>query len=33
VPGEQRAIELAGEVVVWAERVELREVPDGPPEQ
>jgi hypothetical protein len=33
VSGEQRAIELAGEVVVWAERVELREVPDGPPEQ
>jgi hypothetical protein len=33
VPHEQRAIELAGEVVVWAERVELREVPDGPPEQ
>jgi hypothetical protein len=33
VADEQRAIELAGEVVVWAERVELREVPDGPPEQ
>jgi hypothetical protein len=33
VPDEQRAIELAGEIVVWAERVELREVPDGPPEQ
>ena len=33
VPDEKRAIELAGEVVVWAERVELREVPDGPPEQ
>ena len=33
VPDEKRAIERAGEVVVWAERVELREVPDGPPEQ
>ncbi|GAA3336284.1 YciI family protein [Amorphoplanes nipponensis] len=33
VPDERRAIERAGEVVVWAERVELREVPDGPPEQ
>jgi hypothetical protein len=33
VPDEQRAIELAGEIVVWAERVELRESPDGPPEQ
>jgi len=33
VASEQRAIERAGEVVVWAERVELREVPDGPPEQ
>jgi hypothetical protein len=33
VPDEQRAIERAGQVVVWAERVELREVPDGPPEQ
>ena len=33
VANEQRAIERAGEVVVWAERVELREVPDGPPEQ
>jgi hypothetical protein len=33
VPDVERAIELAGEVVVWAERVELREVPDGPPEQ
>jgi hypothetical protein len=27
-----RAVELASQVVVWAERVELREVPDGPPE-
>ncbi len=33
VRDEARAIELAGKVVVWAERVELREVPDGPPEQ
>ena len=33
VAGEARAIELAGQVVVWAQRVELREVPDGPPEQ
>jgi hypothetical protein len=33
VPGEARAVELASQVVVWAERVELREVPDGPPEQ
>ena len=33
VAGEARAIELASRVVVWAERVELREVPDGPPEQ
>jgi len=33
VGSEQRAIERAGEVVVWAERVELREVPEGPPEQ
>ncbi|MEU8612797.1 YciI family protein [Actinoplanes sp. NPDC048791] len=33
VKDEQRAIERAGQIVVWAERVELREVPDGPPEQ
>jgi hypothetical protein len=33
VKDEARAIELASEVVVWAERIELREVPDGPPEQ
>ena len=33
VPDEKRAIELAGQVVVWAERVELRAVPDGPPEE
>lgn len=33
VPDEARAIELAGRVVVWAERVELREVPDAPAEQ
>jgi hypothetical protein len=32
VADEKRAIERAGEVVVWAERVELREVPAGPPE-
>jgi hypothetical protein len=33
VKDEARVIELASQVVVWAERVELREVPDGPPEQ
>ena len=33
VAGEARAIELAGRVVEWAQRVELREAPDGPPEQ
>jgi len=33
VADERRAVERAGEVVVWAERVELRQVPDGPPEQ
>ncbi|MDT4990757.1 MAG: hypothetical protein QOH97_649 [Actinoplanes sp.] len=33
VAGEARAVELASRVVVWAERVEVREVPDGPPEQ
>ena len=33
VRDEARAIELASQVVSWAERVELREVPDGPPEQ
>ena len=27
-----RAVELASKVVVWAERVELRPVPAGPPE-
>jgi hypothetical protein len=32
VKDEARAIELASRVVVWAERVELREVPDSPPE-
>jgi hypothetical protein len=31
VADEARAIELASRVVVWAEKVELREVPDGPP--
>jgi hypothetical protein len=30
VADEARAIELASQVVVWAERVELREVPDVP---
>jgi hypothetical protein len=30
--GLDRAVELASQVVVWAERVELREVPDAPPE-
>jgi hypothetical protein len=33
VPDEQRAIERASEIVVWADRMELREVQDGPPEQ
>ena len=33
VTDEKRAVELAGRVAVWAERVELRAVPDGPPEQ
>jgi hypothetical protein len=32
VADEARAIELASRVVVWAERVELRETPDAPPE-
>lgn len=31
VADEARAIELASRVVVWAEHVELREVPEGPP--
>ena len=30
VADEARALELAGRVVVWAERVELRAVPDAP---
>ena len=33
VRDEARAVELASQVVVWAQRAELREVPDGPPEQ
>jgi len=33
VADEKRAVELAARVAVWAERVELRAVPDGPPEQ
>nr|BFE69366.1 YciI family protein [Actinoplanes digitatis] len=33
VADERRAIERAGEVVVWADRVELREVAASPPEQ
>lgn len=32
VKDEARAVELAGRIVTWAQRVELREVPDGPPE-
>jgi hypothetical protein len=32
VADEARAVELASKVVVWARRVELRAVPDGPPE-
>ena len=30
VKDETRAVELAGRVVVWAQKVELRAVPDGP---
>jgi hypothetical protein len=33
VESEQRAIELASQVVVWAGRVELRETQDAPPER
>jgi hypothetical protein len=33
VPDEARAIELAGRIVVWSRRVEVRAVPDGPPQQ
>jgi hypothetical protein len=33
VKDEDRALELASQVVVWAERVELREAPDAPAEQ
>jgi hypothetical protein len=33
VADEARAVALASRVVVWAEKVELREVPDGPPQQ
>lgn len=32
VADEARAVELAGKVVVWARRVELRRVADAPPE-
>jgi hypothetical protein len=32
VADEARAVELASKVVVWAQRVELRQVPAGPPE-
>jgi hypothetical protein len=32
VKDEDRAVELAAQVAVWAGRVELREVPDGPAE-
>jgi len=31
VKDEARAIELAGRVAVWAQKVELRSIPDGPP--
>jgi hypothetical protein len=33
VENEARAVELAEQVVVWAERVELRQVADAPSEQ
>ncbi|MCO8273147.1 YciI family protein [Actinoplanes sp. TRM 88003] len=32
VAGEERAVELAGRVAHWSRKVELREVPDGPPD-
>ena len=32
VADEARAVELAGRIVRWAEKVELREAPDVPPE-
>ena len=32
VADEARAVELAGRIAHWAEKVELREVPDVPPE-
>jgi hypothetical protein len=32
VADEARLIELAGRILPWAQRVELRGVPDGPPE-
>ena len=33
VPDLDRAVELASQVIVYAQKVELREVPDGPPPQ
>ena len=33
VPDLDRAIELATQIVAYAEKVELREVPDAPPER
>jgi hypothetical protein len=33
VKDEDRLVEIASRVVVYAGRVEFREVPDGPPEQ
>jgi hypothetical protein len=32
VKDESRAVELAGRVAVWAQKVEIRGIPDGPPE-
>ncbi|MET0416180.1 MAG: YciI family protein [Actinoplanes sp.] len=32
VADEARAVELAGRIAVWSQKVELRAVPDGPPE-
>jgi hypothetical protein len=32
VKDEERAVELAGRIAVWSGKVELRAVPDGPPE-
>jgi hypothetical protein len=33
VAGYDRALELASRIVVWSDRLELREVPAGPPDE